>query len=60
MKQFNVTAQVYNKFDTYKQTMLMNEVVSASSEEEAIKTFQKIFEPDYKVVKVYSAELLMA
>lgn len=60
MKQFNVTAQVYNKFDTYKQTMLMNEVVSASSEEEAINTFQKIFESDYKVVKVYSAELLMA
>lgn len=60
MKQFNVTAQVYNKFDTYKQTILMNEVVSASSVEDAIKAFQKIFEADYKVIKVYSAEPLLA
>ena len=59
MKQFNVTAQVYNKFDAYKQTILMNEVVSATSVEDAIKAFQKIFETDYKVIKVYSAELLL-
>lgn len=56
MKKFNVTAQVYNKFDKDKQTILMNEIVSASSKAEAYDTFYEIYEIDHEIVKVYSVE----
>jgi len=56
MKQYNVTAQVYNKYDYYKQTLLMNHVISALSKEEAIDNFNKIFILDYKILKIYSVE----
>ena len=56
MYQYNVTAQVYNKFDNSKQTLLMNEVISASSNQEAIKTFKEMYSIDHEIVKVYSVE----
>jgi ribosomal protein L20A (L18A) len=56
MKQYNVTAQVYNKYDQYKQTLLMNRVIDALSEDDAIDLFHKIFLLDYKILKIYSVE----
>lgn len=56
MNKYNVTAQVYNKFDNDKQTLLMNEVISASSNQEAIESFQQIYSIDHEIVKIYSAE----
>lgn len=56
MKKFNVTAQVYNKFDSHKQTVLMNEVVSAPSKPEAYDVFYEIYSIDHEIVKIYSVE----
>lgn len=56
MKQYNVTAQVYNKYDIYKQTILFNHVVSASSKDEAINLFHNLFLLDYKILQIYSVE----
>jgi hypothetical protein len=56
MNRYNVTAQVYNKLDNDKQTLLMNEVISASSNQEAIESFKQIYSIDHEVVKIYSAE----
>lgn len=56
MKKFNITAQVYNKFDKDKQTILMNEIVSAKSIAEAYDTFHEIYEIDHEIVKIYSIE----
>lgn len=58
MQQFNITAQVYSKFDNYKQTILMNEIICALSKEDAIRIFEQMFKPDYEVLKVYSVELV--
>lgn len=56
MKKFNVTAQVYNKFDNHKQTVFMNEIVSAPSQAEAYDTFNEIYSIDHEIVKIYSVE----
>ena len=56
MKRYNITAQVYNKFDSYKQTILFNHVVSALTENEAIDLFYNFFLLDYKILKIYSVE----
>jgi len=56
MKQYNVTAQVYNKFDPTKQTILMNEIVPAISKHNAIDYFTEIFTIDYFIMKIYSVE----
>lgn len=56
MKKFNVTAQVYEKFITPKQTLLINEVVEASSKEEAAHKFEYNNVPNLKVVKIFSVE----
>lgn len=58
MNKYNVTAQVYNKFDNDKQTLLMNDIISASSNQDAIKTFQEIYSVDHEIVKIYSVENL--
>lgn len=58
MNKYNVTAQVYNKFDNDKQTVLMNDIVSASSNQEAMETFKQIYSIDHEIVKIYSAENL--
>jgi hypothetical protein len=56
MNRYNVTAQVYNKLDNDKQTLLMNEVISASSNQEAVESFKQIYSIDHEIVKIYSAE----
>jgi hypothetical protein len=56
MKQFNVTAQIYNKLDKTKQTILMNEIIDASSKEKAIATFHDLVDDEYHIVKIYSIE----
>lgn len=56
MNQYNITAHVYNLFDNYKQTILMNEIVSATSKDQAIEIFKEIFEIDHKIIKIFSAE----
>ena len=56
MNRYNITAQVYNRFDIHKQTILLNEVISANSQEDAKKTFREIYDTDHKIIKIYSAE----
>jgi hypothetical protein len=56
MQQYNITAQVYNKYDSYKQTLLINDVISASSKEEATNYFKQSLVLDYKLLKIYSIE----
>jgi hypothetical protein len=56
MNKYNITAQVYNKFDSHKQTMLLNEIISANSQEDAKKTFREIYDTDHEIIKIYSAE----
>jgi hypothetical protein len=56
MHQYNITAQVYNKYDSYKQTLLINDVISASSKEEATNYFKQSLILDYKLLKIYSIE----
>ena len=58
MNKYNITAQVYSKFDKDKQTVLMNDIVSASSNQEAMETFKQIYSIDHEIVKIYSAENL--
>jgi hypothetical protein len=60
MKQFNITAQVYSKYDSYRQTLLINDVISASSEEEASNNFEQSLILDYKLLKIYSIEEINA
>lgn len=56
MKQYNITAQVYNLFDPYKQTILFNDVISAKSSDEAVIAFNSIFGTDHKILQIYSVE----
>lgn len=55
MKKYNVTAQVYKSNDLYKQTLLVNDVVDASSKEKAVVEFYDLL-PEYEIVKIYSIE----
>ena len=56
MKHYNITAQVYSKFDKYKQTIFMNEIVIADSTDHAIIMFREIYHHDHKILKIYSVE----
>ena len=56
MNKFNITAQAYSLFDKYKQTLLLNEVVYAMSENEAVKYFNELLGMDHKILKIYSVE----
>jgi|688.fasta_scaffold377439_3 hypothetical protein len=57
MKEYSVSAQVYNIIDDHKQTLLVNETISASSKEEAAYKYQHQHpNPNRKVVKIYSVE----
>jgi hypothetical protein len=56
MNKYNITAQIYNKFDNDKQTIFMNEIVSAPSKAEAYDAFHEIYDIDHEIVKVYSVE----
>jgi len=59
MKIFNITGLIYHKEDTTKQTIFMNEIVSALCESEAKLVFHKQLEKQYQVVKVYSIEEIL-
>lgn len=57
MKIYNVTAQVYETSDKYKQTILLNREVTAESEQNAIDRFTNYFlVPHFQLVKIYSVE----
>jgi hypothetical protein len=57
MNKYSISAQVYNTFDDHKQTLLVNETISALSKEEAAHKYQYEHpNPNRKVVKIYSIE----
>lgn len=56
MKTYNVTAQIYNKHDEYRQTIFTNEVVRADDEHHAILLYKLNLDPEYSVLKIYSVE----
>lgn len=56
MKMFNITAQVYDLHDTSKQHLLINQVMDAASEEDAIFQFKDQHRIKFQVVKIYSVE----
>lgn len=57
MKQFNITAQIYNRNDQYKQTIFMNELIESSNEISAKDLFKlNLIERDDVLVKILSVE----
>lgn len=57
MKAFNVTAQVYETRDIYKQTILLNREVYSVSAEGAKSKFEHYhLPPHYTLIKIYSVE----
>lgn len=58
MKHFNVTAQAYRLHDPSKQHLLINEVFTAKSSEDAIEQFKNLYwaSIEFHVVKIHSAE----
>lgn len=56
-KLYNITAQVYNNLDKYKQTLLINEIINAESSSLALGIFKKTYEDkSYQIIKIYSIE----
>jgi len=56
---YNITAQIYNKQDKYKQTLLINNVIDAYSEKQAIEKFTNDMSNDYELIKIYSIENIL-
>lgn len=56
MNRYNVTAQVYDLHDTSKQHLLINQVIDAASEDDAIFQFKDQHRIKFQVVKIYSVE----
>lgn len=56
MKTFNITAQIYKKYDQYKQTILTNEIIIAENEQNAILLYKMTLDDQYSVLKIYSVE----
>lgn len=56
MKIFNITAQIYDKNDIYKQSVFMNEIVSALCDYDAKDVFEKIYSKTHEIIKIYSVE----
>ena len=56
MKTYNVTAQVYDLHDTSKQNLLVNQVIEATSSEDAVFQFQDQYRIKFQVVKIHSVE----
>jgi hypothetical protein len=57
MKQFNITAQIYESNDPFKQTILMNELIQSLYMESAIDLFKlNLIEQNAVLVKVLSVE----
>jgi hypothetical protein len=53
---YNVTAQVYDLHDTSKQHLLINQVIDATSEKDAIFQFQDHHRIKFQIVKIHSVE----
>lgn len=57
MKTFNITAQIYNNCDKYKQTLLMNEIIESNNKESAKDLFKlNLIERNEILVKILSVE----
>lgn len=56
MRKFNVTAQVYPLHDTSKQHLLINQVIDAKSEDDAIFQFKDQSRIKFQIVKIHSVE----
>lgn len=56
MKMYNVTAQVYDLHDTSKQHLLINQVIDATSKEDAAFQFKDHHRIKFQVVKIHSIE----
>ena len=58
MNLYNITAQVYDLHDTSRQNLLINQIVDATSQDDAIFRFKDQYRIKFQVVKIYSAELV--
>ena len=56
MKTFNITAQIYDKNDIYKQSIFMNEIVMALCDNDAKHIFENIYSKTHQILKIYSVE----
>lgn len=57
MKLFNITAQIYESCDLFKQIILMNQLIRSSYKESAIDLFKlNLIEQNYILVKILSTE----
>ena len=56
MKNYNITAQVYDKNDIYKQSIFMNELVMALCSTDAKNVFEQIYSKTHQIVKIFSVE----
>jgi hypothetical protein len=54
-KEFVVTAQIYNKFDKDKQTLLMHDTFKTTSSDDAKDLFKNKYDIDHNIIKIYSA-----
>lgn len=54
VKEFAITAQIYNKFDESKQHLLICESIMADSSSHARKSFEDTFGIDHEIVKIHS------
>lgn len=52
--EYLITSQVYNKFDEYKQTVLLSDSIRAKSPQEAEESFREIYDIDHHIVKIFS------
>jgi len=53
---YNITAQVYELHDTSKQNLLINQVIDADSEDDAIFQFKDQYRIKFQIVKIHSVE----
>ena len=56
MRMYNITAQVYELHDHSKQHLLINQVMDAVSEEDAIFQFKDQHRIKFQLVKIHSVE----
>lgn len=54
-KEFLVTAQIYDKFDEHKQTILVHDSFKTSSSEDAKDLFKNKYGIDHKIIQIYSS-----
>jgi ribosomal protein L20A (L18A) len=53
---YNITAQVYELYDSSKQHLLINQTIDAISEEDAVAQFKDNHRIKFQVVKIHSVE----